>query len=351
MRLPVPAKVRFLACVLLPVLAFVVVYRWVWVSHPDAAEADLADEELFTEEERVGQITDAFRLYAQAFDNRFPEVERIYGDELMRAVRDKLQIPSGAGRSPLAGFGLLTRLQRTDPTFGYHGSGARLGDERRVLVHWSSAAGKCHVLFCDLSHREVDHRELSSLLCPWQTLANQCVVRVGSGGSGTVVSPRGLVVTADHVLPPRASGVAVRFADGRVIASTVIGRSKRFDVAVLEVPTDRPVPFVRLAERPVGRDEPAWVIGYGGGRSEPYIREVRTVQYVLDDELITTWNKVGGGDSGGAVLDARGRLIGVLLAPADPHPKTCRTTASPTLLALFPVLARQAAPRKAELRR
>ena len=53
----------------------------------------------------------------------------------------------------------------------------------------------------------------------------------------------------------------------------------------------------------------------------------------------------------GAVLDARGRLIGVLLAPADPHPKTCRTTASPTLLALFPVLARPAAPRKAGLRR
>jgi hypothetical protein len=336
MRRRVLATMQWAACILFPVLVLVSAYRLVRSSLPDA-QTDAAANDYFSEEEQIGQITDAFRLYAQAFDNRFPDVEYFYGDALMRAVREKLSIPSMAGRSPLAGFGRLTLLQRTDPTFGYHGSGARLGDTNRVLVHWSTAQGKTQVVFCDLSHRQVDASELPALLSPWETIANQCVVRIASGGSGTVVSPDGLIVTADHVLPVNVSRVDIAFVDGRVKSALVVARSKRFDVGVLKIEVERPIPFVKLGDRRVDTDEPAWVIGYGGGRSEPAIRQVRTVQYVLD-ELITTWNKVIGGDSGGPVIDANGHLIGVLLGPADPRPRTCRTISSLTLPAVFPIL-------------
>jgi len=333
-------RIKLIVYTLIPILVFGIAYRLARVFFPATEDATAAYDELFSEEEEIGQITDAFRLYAQAFENRFPEVDRLYGDELMGAVREKLKIPLCAGRSPLAGFGRLTRLQRSDPTFGYHGSGARLGDLNRVLVHWSTVDGRSRVIFCDLSHREVDGGELLKLLSPWQTVANQCVVRVGSGGSGTVVSPKGLIVTADHVLPSNGSRVDIHFADGHAMTSTVVDQSKRFDVAVLKIPVDQSIPFVRLEERRVSEDEAVWVIGYGGGRSEPAIREVRTVQYVLD-ELITTWNKVIGGDSGGAVLNSKGCLIGVLLAPADPYQRTCRTISSPTLLKIFPLLIKQ----------
>jgi S1-C subfamily serine protease len=337
------SRMQLVACIFVPLLVLVGAYGLVRVSLPGAGDVETADDD-FSEEERIGQITDAFRLYAQAFENRFPEVDRLYGDELMAAVRENLKIPPYAGRSTAFGFGRLTFLQRNDPTFGYHGSGAKLGDAKRVLVHWSTADGMSQVIFCDLCHRKVEHRELWSLLSPWQTLANQCVVRVGSGGSGTVITANGLIVTADHVLPSKCSSVDIRFADGRVIASKVESRSKRFDVAVLKIPVDQPIPFIRLAERRVANDEPAAVIGFVGGRTEPLIRNVRTVQYVLD-ELITTWNKVGGGDSGGAVLDAKGCLIGVLLGPADPYPRTCRTISSLTLLKAFPVLTEKANPK------
>jgi S1-C subfamily serine protease len=135
----------------------------------------------------------------------------------------------------------------------------------------------------------------------------------------------------------KGSQVDIAFVDGRVQSALVVARSKRFDVAVLKIAVEQPIPHVKLGEQRVAPDEPAWVIGYGGGRSEPAIREVRTVQYVLD-ELITTWNKVIGGDSGGAVIDAKGRLIGVLLGPADPRPRTCRTISSLTLADVFPIL-------------
>src|SRR5262249_25907104 len=159
---------------------------------------------------------------------------------------------------PACGFGRLTLLQRTDSTFGYHGAGARLGDANQVLVHWSTAQGKMQVVFCDLSHREVDARELPDLLSPWQATANQCVVRVSSGGSGTVVSPEGLIVTADHVLPVKGSRADIRFVDGRVKSALVVARSKRFDVGVLKIEVERPIPFVQLGDRRVATDEPAW---------------------------------------------------------------------------------------------
>jgi Trypsin-like peptidase domain len=338
MQRTLPIRVHWSLCLIIPGLVLVAVYYLVR-GHFPSSEYEDASWSYFTEEEQVGQITDAFRLYAQAFDNHFPDVDRFYGDELMRTVREKLKIPSSAGHSPLAGFGHLTHLQRMDPTFGYHGSGAKLGDPNRVLVHWSTADGRSQVIFCDLSHREVDGGELVRLLSPWQTVANQCVVRVGSGGSGTVVSPKGLIVTAAHVLSSNDSSVEVHFADGCALTATVVGQSKRFDVAVLKIPVERSIPFIRLEEQPVGEDQAAWAIGYGGGRSEPYIREVRTVQYVLD-ELITTWNKITGGDSGGAVLNAKGCLVGVILSPGDPYQRTCRTISTPTLLKVFPVLTK-----------
>jgi S1-C subfamily serine protease len=415
-------RIKVIICALTPILVFGSAYRLARVFLPASEDAAATHDELFSEEEWIEQIADAFRLYAQAFENRFPDVEYLYGDELMGAVREKLEIPRCAGWSPASGFGRLTKLQRSDPTFGYHGSGASLGDPNRVLVHWSTAEGRSRVIFCDLSHREVDGGELLNLLSPWQTVANQCVVRVGSGGSetiispkglivtaahvlpssgssidihtvanqcvvrvgsgsgtivspkglivtaahvlpssgssidlhtvanqcvvrvasgsGTIVSPKGLIVTAAHVLPSSGSSIDIHFADGRAMTSTVVGQSRRFDVAVLRIPVDQSIPFVRLEERHVSEDQVAWIIGYGGGRSEPAIRQVRTVQYVLD-ELITTWNNVIGGDCGGAVLNAKGCLIGVLDTLAEPHPRYCRTISSPTLLKVFPVLSEQ----------
>jgi S1-C subfamily serine protease len=335
MRRFASSRLALVACVVLPALVFVLSYGLLRPSAPSSGAESAGDD--FTEEEKIEQIIDAFTLYAQAFGNRFPEVERIYGDELMAAVRDKLDLPLKAGASPRGGFGRLTRLQRTNPTFGYHGAGAKRGDARRVLVHWSTEDGKAVVIFCDLSYRRVDERELPAMLSPWRALADQCVVRVGNGGSGTVVSPQGYVVTADHVVPPNSSDRSVRFSDGRVTRAELVDRSRRLDIAVLRVPARQPLPCARLAPRHVGDDEPAWIMGYRGGASEPLSREVRTVRYVLH-ELITTWNGVAGGDSGGPVLDAQGCVIGVVLGPGDLRPRTCRTIASHAILERFPIL-------------
>ena len=232
-------------------------------------------------------------------------------------------------------------LQRTDPTFGYYGSEVTFGDGDRVLTHWSSARNRHEVIFGDLSHRETDDIGLESVLSPWQGMANQCVVSVGPGGSGTVVSQDGLILTANHVLDADSATTKIYFVDGRVLEANVLERSKRLDVAVLRIPVNRPIPFVELERNPVDAGEPVWLIGYGGGRSDPLIREATTTRYVLD-ELITTWNNIIGGDSGGAVFDSRGHLAGVILGPGDIYKRTLRTLSTPAIRDLFSVLREEA---------
>ena len=107
---------------------------------------------------------------------------------------------------------------------------------------------------------------------------------------------------------------------------------------VRPVPVDQPIPFVELELDPVDADEQVWLIGYGGGRADPLIREAKASRYVLN-EFITTWNDVIGGDSGGAALDSRGHLVGVILGPGEPDMQTQRTCSTPAIQDLFPVLA------------
>jgi hypothetical protein len=278
MRRVTSSGLPLVVSILLPALVFVLVYGLLRPSSPGIEGEQRACDD-FTEDEQIEQIIDAFTLYAQAFESRFPDVDRIYGDELMAAVRDKLDLPPLAGHSPRSGFPRLTTLQQTDATVAYHGAGAKRGDARCVLVHWSLADGTSVVIFCDLSYRRVGERELPALLSPWRLLADQCVVRIGNEGSGTVVSPQGYIVTADHVVPSDGSDVSVRFADGRVSRAELIDRSRRLDIAVLRIAAPPPFPFKRLEPRHARDDEPAWIVGYGGGVSEALIRKVRTMRY------------------------------------------------------------------------
>jgi hypothetical protein len=150
-REPVSQGIRLVAYALIPAAVFVGAYRFLKrMSVPAVAKPEFSDSE------QLSQITDAFRLYAQAFDGRFPDIDHFHGDELMASIEAKLKLPALAGHSPRWGFSHLTVLQRTDPTFRYYGSGNRLGEPDRALVHWSTAAGKTQVILADLSHREVD---------------------------------------------------------------------------------------------------------------------------------------------------------------------------------------------------
>ncbi len=145
-------------------------------------------------------------------------------------------------------------------------------------------------------------------------------------GSGFVVAP-GLVVTNAHVVAGESDTVLQR-SDGSEVGATVVAFDPRRDLAVLHAPDlDRPaLGRVDITEGGVGA-----VFGHPGGgplRAAPF--EVgRTVNAtgtdIYDNErterkVLILASNLAPGDSGAALVDPRGRVVGVAFAIAPDKP-------------------------------
>jgi putative serine protease PepD len=163
------------------------------------------------------------------------------------------------------------------------------------------------------------------------TLPSAVMIRVGSGGdgsigSGFVLDDSGLVMTNNHVVAGAADGERVRvvFSDGAVAGASLVGRSPTYDIAVIRVKTSHalvPMPIgdsdatkvgesVLAIGSPLGlpgtvtqgivsaRNRPV-AVGSEGQSANAYINGTQT------DAPINP------GNSGGPLLDAGGRVIGV----------------------------------------
>ncbi len=141
------------------------------------------------------------------------------------------------------------------------------------------------------------------------------ISRSGGSGSGVVVRSDGIVLTNAHVVG-NARAVEVRLADGRTIPGQVLGRDPSIDIAVVRVNAQD------LPAAPVG-DSDALVAGQTAiaiGNPLGLDRTITTgVVSAVNrsprgfglDGLIQTDAAISPGNSGGPLLDSRGRLIGI----------------------------------------
>lgn len=141
-------------------------------------------------------------------------------------------------------------------------------------------------------------------------------LQVGGGqGSGVLVSPDGLILTAAHVSGKPGRPCQIVLSDGRVLQGITLGSNRELDASMVRVtdPSAGELPFVELGR---SRDlEPGtWTIatghpgGYEAGRP-PVVRVGRINANRAD--LLQTDNTLVGGDSGGPLFDLDGRLIGI----------------------------------------
>jgi S1-C subfamily serine protease len=138
-------------------------------------------------------------------------------------------------------------------------------------------------------------------------------VEVGeSGGSGSIITPTGLILTNAHVVGD-ARVVTVRLADNRTFQGDVVGYgSDRLDLAAIQLrgnPSN--LPTVRVAPAGSARvGQRAFAIGSPFG-----LYNTLTVGIVsrIDPErgLIQTDAAINPGNSGGPLLNSQGQLIGV----------------------------------------
>lgn len=135
-------------------------------------------------------------------------------------------------------------------------------------------------------------------------------------GSGVAVTRRGLIATAWHVVEP-ATRIDVRLADGRILQARLVGHDAATDIALLEV--DAELPVFEWAERPAVAD-PVCAIGnaYGLGLSVTCgvvsALDVTRAGFNPIEHFVQTDAAANPGSSGGALVDAEGRLVGMVSA-------------------------------------
>jgi len=140
--------------------------------------------------------------------------------------------------------------------------------------------------------------------------------RTTAVGSGFIIDPAGLVVTNYHVVED-ADDIEVVFDDGARIPAALKGHDKKTDLALLEINTDKPLPFVQFGDSDAARVGD-WVIaignpfGLGGSTTSGIISaRGRDIQAGPLDDFIQIDAPINRGNSGGPLFNTRGEVIGV----------------------------------------
>ena len=138
----------------------------------------------------------------------------------------------------------------------------------------------------------------------------------GSLGSGVILDGEGHLVTNHHVIQ-EADQIRVQLADGRVATPTIVGTDPDTDLAVLRVDLENP-PVMPMGRSNVLRaGDVVLAIGNPFGLSQTVTQGIvsatgRGRLGVTDfEDFIQTDAAINFGNSGGALINAEGELIGI----------------------------------------
>jgi putative serine protease PepD len=142
----------------------------------------------------------------------------------------------------------------------------------------------------------------------------------GATGSGFVIDREGRIITNQHVVDG-AESVTVRFADGAEAEADVVGTDLSTDIAVLDVerPASELTPLRFAADTSLNVGEPVIAIGspfelegtVTSGIVSALGREMEAPNGFTIENAVQTDAALNHGNSGGPVLDTRGRVVGI----------------------------------------
>jgi S1-C subfamily serine protease len=140
------------------------------------------------------------------------------------------------------------------------------------------------------------------------------VPRVGTG-SGVIISPDGYIVTNNHVIA-KATELSVTLNNNKTYEAKLIGTDPNSDIALIKIDTEKSLPYLAFGDSDdtkVGE----WVLAVGN----PFnLTSTVTAGIVSakaralgrsDQSFIQTDAAVNPGNSGGALVNTNGDLIGI----------------------------------------
>ena len=140
----------------------------------------------------------------------------------------------------------------------------------------------------------------------------------GGAGSGVVVTPDGYLLTNEHVVQ-KVSQARVTFVDGRSVPASVAGRDPATDLAVLRAQAAA-LPYAQLApEQRLRAGQLVVALGnpfgfestVSAGVVSALGRSLRSRQGRLIEGVVQHSAALNPGNSGGPLVDARGRVAGI----------------------------------------
>jgi Do/DeqQ family serine protease len=135
-------------------------------------------------------------------------------------------------------------------------------------------------------------------------------------GSGVIVDTAGTIVTNQHVIAG-AESIRVQLADGRIADATIVGQDPDTDIAILHLD------IAKLPVMPVGRSDTLRVGDIVLAIGNPYGLSQTVTQGIVSatgrgqlglatfENFIQTDAAINLGNSGGALIDAQGDLVGI----------------------------------------
>ncbi len=140
--------------------------------------------------------------------------------------------------------------------------------------------------------------------------------------SGVLISEDGYILTNHHVIS-RVRNIRIALWDGRIVPATVVGSDPATDLAVLKINLTG-LPTAPIAENPVVRvGDVVLAIGNALGLSHTVTMGIvsatgrNDLRSLLYEDYIQTDAAINTGNSGGALINAMGELIGINTRKVD----------------------------------
>jgi S1-C subfamily serine protease len=164
-----------------------------------------------------------------------------------------------------------------------------------------------------LENVETRVRELAARVTPSVVTLTHGEQRGLATGSGVIIAPNGLILTAAHVVSD-SKAVDVIFPDGKTVHAKVLGANYDRDVALAQINEPGNYPFVELGEtKDLAVGNMVVALGHPGGfdpQRKPPVRFGRVFEFNRD-RYIRSDCTLASGDSGGPLFDLSGKVIGI----------------------------------------
>ena len=180
------------------------------------------------------------------------------------------------------------------------------------------------------SSGEMSVREIAAKAAPAVVAINTESLRqsfwgtqtIEGAGSGVLISKDGVIVTNNHVINS-ATETKVTLADGTSYPAKIIASDESSDLAVIKITADKAVPYLTFGDSTTLQvGDPVVAIGNPLGELQGTVtagyisalhRDVM-VEGQLMSNVMQTDAAINAGNSGGALLNSRGELIGINVA-------------------------------------